>query len=189
MAMGHGRARNRPVGHPAVRLSRRLAAPALLMLLLPVGACSSLGAIAGAAVGASTGTVTVNPLVGYAVAVGVKAGVDELTAYVARVRQNAEQDVIAAAVGEMDVGQTRDWAIVHDIPLFDDEHGQVAVTRVIDTPLTACKEVVFTVNTGSGETLRRTVFTTDACRDTRGWKWAEPEPAVPRWGYLQHIGP
>jgi hypothetical protein len=160
----------------------------LLLLLMPITACSSVGAIAGATAGASLGAATVNPIVGYGVAVGVKAGVDALQQYVARVRQNAEQDEIVVAVGQMDVGEMRSWKIVHDIPMFDDEHGQMQVVRTIDTPLTQCKEVLFTVDEGSGSKLRRALYTTDACRNTRGWKWAQAEPATERWGYFQHIG-
>ena len=126
------------------------------LLLLPagLGACSTVGPIAGAVVGASTGAATVNPIVGYAVAVGVNAGVDELQHYVARVRQGAEQDAIATAVGQMQVGETRRWQIVHDIPMFDDEHGEMQVVRLIDTPLTQCKEVLFTVDEGRPPHLR-----------------------------------
>ena len=157
------------------------------LLLLPLGACSSLGAIAGAAVGASTGAATVNPIVGYAVAVGVNAGVGELQKYVARVRQGAEQDAIVAAVGQMQPGETRPWKIVHTVPLFDDEHGEMQVVRSIDTPLTQCREVLFTVDEGRPPHLRRTPYTTDACLDTSGWRWAEVEPGTERWGYFQHI--
>ena len=184
--MGVGRARDLALGNSPVRL----AAVALAAALLPgvLGGCSVIGAVAGAAAGASTGAATANPLVGYGVAVGVNAGIDALQNYVTRVRQNAAQDEIAVAVGQMGLGETRDWKIVHDIPEFDDEHGEMQVVRLIDTPLTQCKEVVFTVDAGRGPRLHRTPYTTDACRDTRGWKWAQAEPATERWGYFQHIG-
>lgn len=186
--MGDGRARDLALGFAAMRVRLPTGArPAMLLLLLPLAACSSVGAIAGAAVGASAGAGTVNPLVGYGVAVGVRSGVDALQQYVARVRQNAEQDQIVAAVGQMGVGETRSWEIVHDIPLFDDERGQMQVVRTIDTPLTQCKEVLFTVDEGTASKLRRRLYTTDACRNARGWKWAQAEPAVERWGYFQHI--
>jgi hypothetical protein len=84
----------------------------------------------------------------------------------------------------MQSGETRPWKIVHDIPLFDDQHGEMRVTRTIDTPLTQCKEVVFTVDSGQHD---RSLFTTDACRNSGGWKWASAEPAVARWGYFQHV--
>lgn len=166
------------------QLARSLAT---LLPLLALCACGSAGAVAGAVVGASTGAATVNPIVGYAVAVGVNAGVDELQRYIARLRQGAEQDAIVAAVGQMQVGETRPWKIVHDIPLFDDEHGEMQVVRSIDTPLAQCREVLFTVDEGRPQHLRRTPYTTDACLDTRGWSWAEAEPATERWGRFQHI--
>lgn len=160
--------------------------PALALPMVLDG-CGSIGAVTGAVVGGSTGAATANPIVGYAVAVGVNAGVDDLQEYVARVRQGAEQDAIADAVGLMPPGQARPWKIVHDIPMFDDEHGEMAVVRLIRTPLTTCKEVLFTVDHGQGVRLRRHLYTTDACLDSVGWKWAEAEPATERWGYFQHI--
>ena len=159
----------------------------LLLLPLAVGACSTASAVAGAVVGASTGAATANPIVGYAVAVGVNAGLDELQKYIARDRQGAEQDAIASAVGQMQPGESRPWKIVHTIPMFDDEHGEMQVVRVIDTPLTQCREVLFTVDRGRPPHLHRTPYTTDACLDTRGWAWAEAEPATERWSYFQHI--
>ena len=184
--MGDGGAGNVALGPAAVR---RAGAARLALALLPLllGGCSVFNAIAGAAAGASTGTATANPLVGYGVAVGVNAGLDALQGYVARLRANAEQDEIVATIGQMAVGETRAWRIVHDIPEFDNEGGTMTVTRVIATPLTECKEVLFTIDEGKPPKLRRTLYTTDACRNTRGWKWAEAEPAVERWGYLQHI--
>jgi len=149
--------------------------------------CRVIGAVASTAAGASTGTITANPVVGYATAVGVNAGIDALEDYIARARQGAEQDAIVRAVGEMQVGETRNWKIVHTIPMFDNEHGEMMVTRVIATPLTTCKEVLFTVDQGSGIHLRQSLYTTSACLDTRGWRWAAAEPATARWGYLQHI--
>ena len=158
-----------------------------VMAALLLGGCSSLGAISGAVVGASTGAATANPIVGFAVAVGVNSGVDALQRYVARVRQGAEQDVLATAAGEMAVGEVRTWQIVHSIPLFDDEHGEMQVMRSIDTPLTDCREVLFTVDDGYGNGGPRARYDTDACRNSDGWKWAAAEPAVERWGYFQHI--
>lgn len=164
----------------------RGAAPALLAAALLTG-CQSVGAISGAAVGASTGAVTVNPIVGYVTAIAVAAGVEELQHYVARVRQGAEQDAIVEAVGTMQPGEKRPWKIVHDIPMFDDEHGEMQVVRSIDTPIAQCKEVLFTVEQGHAPRLQRTPFVTGACRDSNGWKWAEAEPATERWGYLQRL--
>ncbi len=175
-----------PVRTPVPKPAQFCPAAALLVPLLVAG-CSSAGAIAGAVVGVSTGAATVNPVVGYVTAVGVNAGVDALQQYIARVRQGAEQDAIVDAVGEMQPGQTRPWKIVHDIPLFDDEHGQMQVVRSIDTPIAQCREVLFTVEHGTGAHPRRKPYVTDACHDTNGWRWAAAEPATERWGYFQHI--
>jgi hypothetical protein len=149
--------------------------------------CQMIGPVSGAVVGSATGAATVNPIVGYATAVGVNAGVDELQKYIARVRQNAEQDAIVTSVAAMQPGQVKDWRIVHEIPMFDDEHGTMLVTRDIDTPLTECKEVLFTVDKGKEGRLKQTPYVTSACRDGTRWQWAEAEPAVSRWGYFQHI--
>jgi hypothetical protein len=185
--MGLGRAVDGALGFSAVIRASRPAA--LLLAAGSLAGCSTIGAVAGAAAGASTGVATANPVVGYATAVAVNAGIDELQKYVARVRDGAEQDAIVAAVGEMQPGQLRAWKIVHDIPLFDDEHGEMQIVRDISTPLTQCKEVVFTVESGAPPHPARALYTTDACRNTGGWKWASAEPAVERWGYFQHIGP
>jgi hypothetical protein len=84
----------------------------------------------------------------------------------------------------MDVGDRRPWKIRHDIPIGN-EHGEVQVTRVIATPIALCKELIFSVDSGSGEDLKRALYTTQACQDGRQWKWALAEPAVERWGSLQ----
>lgn len=145
------------------------------------------GAVSGAVAGGVMGTVTVNPIVGYATAVGVNAGVDELQNYIARTRQNAEQDAILTAVADMQTGEVKAWKIVHKIPMFDNEHGTMQVTRDIQTPLTDCKEVLFTVDKGKPPKVKQTPYITSACQDGGQWKWAETEPAVSRWGYFQHI--
>ena len=184
MAMGIRRTGYFAVGPVAVMRAYMLV---LLAAPMALSGCNTLSAIAGAAAGAATGAATTNPIVGYAVGIGVKTGVDGLQRYVARVRANAGQDVIATAVGEMNVGETREWKIVHTLPPWGGEHGEVQVTRLIETPLALCKEVLFSVNEGEGPKLHRTLLTTDACRNTQGWKWAQAEPAVDRWGYFQRI--
>jgi hypothetical protein len=152
------------------------------LLLLPVlGACSSsVSDIVGLAVGGGAGAATANPAVGFAVGVGVQAGVDELAKWYQRSRAHGEQDTIAEAAGLAPPGTPEPWAVHHTIPIGD-EHGQFLVTREFATPLATCREVVFLVE--SGKEARP--FTTTVCRDTEGWRWAAAEPAVARWGYLQ----
>ena len=61
----------------------------------------------------------------------------------------------------------------------------VAVTRVIDGPDFACKEIVFSVDEASGTDEHRSFFTTYICRDGDKWRWATAEPATARWCPLQ----
>ena len=84
----------------------------------------------------------------------------------------------------MTEGDRRPWNIRHDIPIGN-EHGEVEVTRVIATPIALCKELVFSVDSGSGDELKRAWYSTQACQNGQQWKWALAEPAVERWGSLQ----
>ncbi|RYF04830.1 MAG: hypothetical protein EOO40_10850 [Deltaproteobacteria bacterium] len=154
----------------------RAAVKALLLVLPLLGGCTVVSDIAGLAAGGAAGSATANPVVGYAVGIGVRAGVDELRRYVVRRRQQGEQDAIATAAGEAPLGQSRAWAIRHSIPIGN-EQGTLTVVREISTPLTTCREILFSVD--------KDVFTTPVCRQPTGWKWAAAEPAVDRWGSLQ----
>ncbi|SFB80536.1 hypothetical protein [Collimonas sp. OK412] len=156
----------------------------LLAIAVALSGCNSIGGFAGAAAGVASGAVTSNPAVGYAIGIGVQAATDATTKYVFRNWQKAEQDEIAAIVGQLDVGQARKWAIVHQIA-YGNEHGEVRVTRLIDTPLALCKEVLLSVDSGTGVELKRAWYTASACRSDDVWKWAVAEPAVERWGSLQ----
>ncbi len=84
----------------------------------------------------------------------------------------------------MQPGERRPWEIRHIVPIGN-EHGEVTVVRAIPSPLTLCKELVFSVDTGKDTALTREWYTTDACRDGGRWKWALAEPATERWGALQ----
>jgi hypothetical protein len=176
MEMGLGRARDGAVGIVAVRLS-----PLLLLLL---AGCSSAGGIAGAVAGAATGTATMNPVVGYAVAIGVQAGTDSAVNYVMRARQNAEQTAIASVAGPLPPGVMTPWAIAHSIPVGD-EHGEVEVTRVINTPLATCEEILFSVARHKVPRPDDPRYIATTCHQADGWRWASAEPAVARWGFLQ----
>lgn len=158
--------------------SRR--AMALLLATALLGGCKDIGTIAGIAGGSATGAATGNPAIGLAVGIGVAAGGNFLVRYIARVRAGAEQDVIAAAAGALPVGGRARWAIHHTIPIGN-EHGDLEVIDLIDTPIATCKRVVFSVMEGSA----RDLYAVDVCRDPRRWKWATAEPAVSRWGFLQ----
>lgn len=138
--------------------------------------CAAIPDLAGLAVGGAAGSATANPVVGYAVGIGVRAGVDELQRYVVRKRQHGEQDAIATVAGSAPLGQARAWEIRHTIPVGN-ERGTLTVVREIPNPLAPCRDVVFSVDAD--------LFTVPVCRDDRGWSWAAAEPAVERWGYLQ----
>lgn len=124
-----------------------------------------------------------------ALTTGIGLGVQALgragLQYAERRTHQAEQDRIAAAAGPLPVGGVASWATNHTIPVEPNERGQVAVSRVISTGPLECKEVVFSVDTGSGERLRRGFYLAAICRDGDVWKWATAEPATERWGSLQ----
>jgi len=165
-----------------------------LALALPglLAACSensavvtSAGPVAGAAAAIGLGAVTANPFVAYAVGVGTQAGVTALQKYFSREVHQGEQDNIALAVGQMQPGQEAAWKIRFDLPIGD-AHGDVTVTRVIASPLTTCKEAAFTIITNKNPQAPRPVYITTACEQPNGgWKWAQAEPSVERWGALQ----
>lgn len=157
----------------------RLAALALLVLL---PGCHTIADVAGIVSAAGTGSATANPAVGIAVGIGVRAGVDELVKYVVRKRETGEQDAIADVAGSAPLGEPRRWEIRHDIPIGN-ERGELEAVREFRTPLTTCREIVFSVVDDTRE-----LYTTTLCRGPDRWKWAAAEPAVERWGYLQHTG-
>src|ERR1700685_1572549 len=107
--MGNRRARGAALGRTAMR-------SLLLLCTMLLGGCSLGPAAAGVAAGGATAAITANPVVGYAVGLGVRAGADEVLKYYVRVRQNAEQDAIADVAGESPLGESRRWEIRHTIP-------------------------------------------------------------------------
>lgn len=146
--------------------------------------CRSAGGITGAVAGVASGSATANPAVGVAVGIGVKAGVDESLNYILRYWTHQEQMQIASAVGAMKPGERQSWAVHHKIP-YDDKQGQVTVVRVFETPLTTCKEALFSVDDEDVPRRERAHFIATVCRGAKSWNWAVAEPAVQRWGSLQ----
>jgi hypothetical protein len=146
--------------------------------------CTAVSTVTGIAAGVATGTVTGNPAIGASVAIAAKAGVDEAGKYASRRSQHDEQDAIATAAGNIRVGEIGTWQVKHKLTRSVD-HGEVRVLRVIRTPLTACKEVLFSVLKEQGERTSPSWFKTNTCHNGEQWKWALAEPAVERWGNLQ----
>lgn len=154
----------------------------MLLLLTTLPGCRLGADIAGVIAAASAGSASANPAVGIAVGIAVRAGVDQLEQYVSRKRVQGEQDAIADAAGSAPLGEPRAWEIRHTIPIGN-QHGRLAAVREFRTPLTTCREILFTI-----EGDDREVFTTTLCRGVARWSWAAAEPAVDRWGYLQNNG-
>lgn len=178
--MGLRRTGNRAMGLLAV-IRPHMAWLAVAVLLT---GCKSVPQIAGLVTGGTIGVASGSPALGFAAGIATDAATNAGLRYVTRVRQGAEQDAIAKAAGDLPIGGTSGWAIEHTIPIGN-EHGGLEVVRVVDTPLATCKEIVFSVDSGSGKDLKRAWFITEICKQTGGWKWAGAEPAVERWGYLQ----
>jgi hypothetical protein len=169
--MGVRRARGTALGRSAVKYL-------LLTGTVLLGGCNLVPAAAGVAAGGATAAVTANPVVGYAVGLGVRAGADEVLKYYVRVRKTAEHDAIADVAGQAPVGDSRRWEIRHTIPIGNAK-GSLSVVAEIPNPLAQCREVMF-VTDGSDEP-----FLTQVCLDSDRWHWAAAEPSVDRWGTLQ----
>jgi hypothetical protein len=159
------------MGWPAVKYILLLGATML-------GGCSLAPAAAGVAAGGTAAALSANPVVGYAVGLGVRAGADEVLKYYVRVRKNAEQDAIASVAGEAALGSSHRWEIRHTIPIGNTK-GSLSVIAEISNPLTKCREVAFRPDGTDSP------FITQVCRDGDHWHWAAAEPAVERWGNLQ----
>ena len=178
--MGIRGTRDRSVGFVAVTVHQFVAVLAMGAL----AGCNSASQLTGLVVGGIAGGATANPAIGYAVGIGTDAATNAGLKWFGRSRQGAEQDAIAQAAGELPVGGSTNWKIEHTIP-FGNEHGQLKVTRSIDSPLAACKEIVFSVDESSKKESKINWYVTDICKSVDSWKWASAEPAVERWGYLQ----
>ena len=170
------------------RRGRRAALPLLVLLALPgcqallTEGTSTAAGIGGASiaegVGANAATTT-------GIGLGVQAVGRAGLQYAQRLTHRAAQDRIAAAAGPLPVGGVGAWATDHSVPVEPNKRGQVAVSRVISAGPLECKEIVFSVDSGQGERLRRAFYVAAVCRDGAAWKWASAEPATERWGSLQ----
>lgn len=165
-------------------------ARAILVALACIGAgalvsgCASIGAASGAVAGIATGAVTANPAVGIGVGIAVQSATDEAVNRYMRAMHRDQQDAIAALVGQTPVGAAQPWRVEHTLPI-ENGHGEVRVTREIDSALATCKEFAFSFVDGNKPDSKVYWFTASACKQGAQWKWASAEPAVERWGTLQ----
>jgi hypothetical protein len=167
-----------------------------LLLLLWLGGCSSLltqGAGAGGGVGgaALANAFTKNGAITAGAGLGAQALAITGVQYLEKRVHGAEQDAIAGAAGNTPLGGVGQWRVAHDIPIEDDQHGEVTVTRLIMpalpgvAPAFDCKEIIFSIDTAKHREINRDFYTADVCQDDGQWKWATAEPATARWGALQ----
>jgi hypothetical protein len=175
-------------GASVLARSRCAALPLVALLLLP--GCTALlteGTSAAAGIGGASiaDGVGANAAATTGIGLGVQAVGRAGLQYAQRLTHRAAQDRVAAAAGPLPVGGVGEWATDHAIPVEPNERGQVAVSRVISTGPLECKEIVFSVDSGRGERLRRGFYIAAVCRDGATWKWASAEPATERWGSLQ----
>jgi hypothetical protein len=154
--------------------------------------CSSLyseGATAGAGVAgaALAAKVTSNAAVATGIGLGAVAAARAGVQYSERVVHKNTQDGIAKIAGPLDVGAVAPWSVTHSLPIEDDEHGRVTVSRTISAGALDCKEIVFSVDQSATKNVPASsaFYVASICRDGNNWKWASAEPATERWGALQ----
>lgn len=161
-------------------------------MTVALSGCSSLysasattgAGIAGAAIATS---VTRNATVATGIGLGVVAAAQAGVQYSERVVHRNTQDGIAKVAGPLDVGAVAPWSVTHSMPIEDDEHGRVTVSRNISAGALDCKEIVFSVDHDATKDAAASsaFYVASICRDGQTWKWASAEPATERWGALQ----
>jgi hypothetical protein len=182
-----------PRAIPVPRLhATSLVALAIIVVSTMLSGCNSLyseGATAGAGIAgaAIAGSVTNNAAVATGIGLGVVAAARAGVQYSQRVIHRNTQDGIAQVAGPLDVGGVAAWSVTHSVPLEEDGHGRVTVSRTISTGELDCKEIVFSVDQDATPNVPATsaFYVASICRDGNAWKWASAEPATERWGALQ----
>ncbi|MFM0187612.1 hypothetical protein PQR25_17585 [Paraburkholderia nemoris] len=154
--------------------------------------CSSIyseGATAGAGIAgaALAAKVTSNAAVATGIGLGAVAAARAGVQYSERVVHKNTQNGIAKIAGLLDVGAIAPWSVTHSVPIEDDEHGRVTVSRTISAGALDCKEIVFSVDQTATKNVPASsaFYVASICRDGDNWKWASAEPATERWGALQ----
>ncbi|MFC0401731.1 hypothetical protein [Paraburkholderia rhizosphaerae] len=176
----------------APRPGALLAALVVAAVATALSGCSSLyseSATAGAGIAgaAIAGSLTNNAAVATGIGLGVVAAAHAGVQYSERVIHRNTQNGIAQVAGPLDVGGVAPWSITHTVPLEDDEHGRVTVSRVISTGVLDCKEIVFSVDQSATQNTPASsaFYVASICRNGNAWRWASAEPATERWGALQ----
>jgi hypothetical protein len=162
----------------------------LILAGVSLTGCSSLltattADVAGIAGAGIAGAVTKSAAGAAAIGLGVASAANAGLQYVERDVHSAEQDRIAEAAGALVPGGVGHWDVKHDIPVEENEHGDLVVTRVIGSADFSCREIVFSIDTDDKQGPHRAFYTATVCRDGKQWKWASAEPATARWGSLQ----
>ena len=183
MRLASGRA-NRP--------RATLIAALVVTVCTALSGCSSLyseGATAGAGIAgaAIAAKVTNNAAVATGIGLGAVAAARAGVEYTERVVHINTQNSIAVVAGPLDVGAVAPWSVTHTVPIEDDTHGRVTVSRTISAGALDCKEIVFSVdeNATKDKPASSAFYVASICRDGTAWKWASAEPATQRWGALQ----
>ncbi|CAG4895916.1 hypothetical protein [Paraburkholderia gardini] len=163
-----------------------------IVATVSLSGCNSLyseGATAGAGVAgaAIASSITSNAAVATGIGLGAVAAARAGVQYSQRVVHRDTQDHIAQAAGPLDVGAVAPWSVTHSVPIEEDEHGRVTVSRTISTGALDCKEIVFSVDKAATQNVPASTgfYVASICRDGAAWKWASAEPATERWGALQ----
>ena len=170
--------------------TRACALIALLLAAPSLGGCGSLltegtADAAGLAGAGIAGAVSKNAAVGAGIGLGVTALANAGLMYAERRVHAYQQDRIAEAAGSLPEGAVGQWNAASAVPIEAAAHGAVVVSRIIGGETFLCKEIVFSVESGSGTQVERAFFTATVCRDGTHWHWATAEPATTRWGALQ----
>lgn len=143
---------------------------------------ADVSGIAGAGIASA---ITKSPAAATGIGLGIAAGATVGLQSVERDVHRAEQDQIAQAAGPLNPGIIGHWNVSHTIPIEDNEHGDLVVTRLVGAADFNCKEIVFSVDTTEKKVQHRAFYTATVCLDGTAWKWASAEPATARWGALQ----
>jgi hypothetical protein len=164
-----------------------------LLLFVCAGALAGCGSlltatttdVAGIGGAGVASAITKSPAAATGIGLGIAAGANAGLQYVERNVHRVEQDRIAQAAGPLTPGVVGHWSVTHTIPIEDNEHGDLVVTRLVGAADFNCKEIVFSVDTTEKKTVNRAFYTATVCQDGPNWKWASAEPATARWGSLQ----